>query len=219
MAIKSISDLYNFSLFIFDLDNTLYNEEDYLFQAYRAIAEKFTGILPCFSRDELFAIIIGIYREQGRDKLFDKFLDKIGLDKNYIPECLKILRTFNPEEPLKIYDEVRHVLGEIKKRNKKVFILTNGNVDQQKNKILHISWEGLNENISFVYANEIEPKPSPAGVYFILEKTGIKRDITIIIGDSERDRLCAYNSGITFFDVQGLPVLVHNSLKTGKSGL
>lgn len=219
MVIKSISDLYNFSLFIFDLDNTLYNEEDYLFQAYGAIAEKFTVILPIYSRDELFTIIMDIYREQGWDKLFDKFLEVIGLDKNYIQDCLKILRTFNPEKPLIIYDKARQVLGELKKRNEKVFILTNGNADQQKNKILHIRWEGLDENIGFVCANDFEPKPSPAGVNYILEKTGIKKDKTIFIGDSETDRLCAQNSGVTFFNAGDLSGLVQNSLKTGKNRL
>ncbi|MCJ7449317.1 MAG: HAD family hydrolase [Bacteroidales bacterium] len=207
MAIKSISDFYNFSLFIFDLDNTIYKEEDYLFQAYEAIAEKFAGILPSCSKKALYATLKDLYLQQGRDKLFDKFLNAICLDKSYLPDCLKILRSFKPGKPLKIDKKVKKILNSLKNQGKSIFILTNGNVDQQKNKIKHINWDGLDKKIGFVFANEIEPKPSPAGVLHILKITGIERNRTIFIGDSEADKKCAQNSGISYLDISLLSEL------------
>jgi phosphoglycolate phosphatase-like HAD superfamily hydrolase len=204
MAIKSISDLYNFSLFIFDLDNTIYKEEDYLFQAYKAIAEKLAANIPSCTNESLYNILKDLYLQQGCDKLFDKFLDAIGLDKNYLPECLKILRSIKPSKPLEIDKKVKKILISLNSRSKSIFILTNGNVDQQKNKIKHIKWDGLDKKIGFVFANEIEPKPSPAGIIYILKSTGTAKDNAIMIGDSETDLKCASNGGIKFINISDL---------------
>lgn len=205
MAIKSISDFQNFSLYIFDLDNTIYKEEDYLFQAYKAIAAKFAEILPDQSKNELFRILKDLYLKEGREKLFDKFLKIVCLDNSYLPDCLKILRSFVPEKPIEINKKVKKVLTSLKRLGKSVFILTNGNIVQQKNKIKHIRWDGLDKQIGFVFANEIEPKPSPAGVFHILKITGIQVEKTILIGDSDIDQACAQNSGIQYLDVMHLP--------------
>jgi FMN phosphatase YigB (HAD superfamily) len=207
MAIKSISDLYEFSLFIFDLDNTIYNEEDYLFQSYMAISDRFASIIPDYSSKELYNILKDLYFKEGREKLFDKFLDIVNLDKSYLTDCLNILRTFKPDKPLIINEEVLELLRSLGSMGKSISILTNGNTEQQKNKIKNILWDGLDENIRFVYADEIEPKPSPAGVLFILKITGIESKSAIFIGDRETDRKCAENSGISYLDIKHLSEL------------
>jgi HAD superfamily hydrolase (TIGR01549 family) len=207
MAIKSISDLYNFSLFIFDLDNTIYNEKDYLFQAYMAIADKFARIIPSYNKNELYHILKDLYMKEGRERVFDKFLDTVRLDHNHMPECLEILRTFKPEKPLIIDKVLMKFLRSLIKLKKSIYILTNGNTGQQKNKIKHIQWDGLDEHICFVFADEIEPKPSPAGVFYILRMTGFENSRTIFIGDKETDRVCAENSNVSYFDIKSLTEL------------
>jgi HAD superfamily hydrolase (TIGR01549 family) len=207
MVIKSISDLYVFSLFIFDLDNTIYNEEDYLFQAYMAIADRFAHIIPDYNSKELYNILKDLYFKEGREKLFDKFLNIVNLDKSYLTDCLNILRTFKPEKPLFINKEVQEFIRSLESMGKSIFILTNGNTDQQKNKIRNILWDGLDENIRFIYADEIESKPSPAGVLYILRITGIESKSAIFIGDRETDRICAENSGISYLDIRHLSEL------------
>ena len=42
-----------------------------------------------------------------------------------------------------------------------LYIITNGNPIQQKNKVKHINWHGMVDNITFIYANEYMPKPDP----------------------------------------------------------
>jgi FMN phosphatase YigB (HAD superfamily) len=204
MEIRSISDFYRFSLFIFDLDNTIYKEEDYLFLAYMAIAGKFAGILPSTKKEQLFKMMKDLHQKQGPDKLFNKFLMAVDLDNSYLPECIEILRSFVPENPIEIDKKINNILSCLKGMSKKIFVLTNGNVDQQRNKIHHINWEGMEKYISFVFANEIEPKPSPAGVNYILKVSGIEKEKAIFIGDSETDRICALNSGVQFLNIHFL---------------
>lgn len=207
MEIKSISELNKFSLFIFDLDNTIYCEDDYLFMAYDEIAREFSRAVPGLPKKEFSRILRNIYQAQGREMLFDKFLTEIGVDRGLIPKCLDILRHFKPEKKMMMYHGVKKVLHHLSELQKPVFVLTNGNPDQQKNKVNNIDWEGLEKRISFIYANEIEPKPSPKGVFHILSITGISKDEAILIGDSETDYNCAMNSGISFLYASELPVI------------
>ncbi len=207
MAIKSISEFFGFSLFIFDLDNTIYNEEDYLFQAYKEIADRFAGLYPSPDSKKLFLKMKEIYDKQGREKLFDKFLLKFKIDDRHLHECLNILRSFNPAKPLEMNPYSKQILKELQERGKKIFVLTNGNAEQQKNKIRHISWDGLDKKISFVFAAEFEPKPSPAGVLYILKSAGTEKGRTIFVGDSDTDKNCAINSGVIYLDIKDLYIL------------
>jgi HAD superfamily hydrolase (TIGR01549 family) len=207
MAIKSISEFFSFSLFIFDLDNTIYNEEDYLFQAYKEIADRLAGLYPSLDSKQLFFKMKEIYNKEGREKLFDKFLLKFKIDDSHLLECLQILRSFNPAKPLEINSYSKQILKELQERDKKIFVLTNGNAEQQKNKIRHISWDGLDKKISFVFAAEFEPKPSPTGVYYILKSAGTGKRNTIFVGDSDSDKYCAINSGVIYLDIRDLYAL------------
>lgn len=204
MEISSISDFSSFSLCIFDLDNTIYQEEDYLFQGYHSIAEYFSKTDSSHNTTELFLMLKNIYQKEGRDKLFNKFLKTINVDDSHIPICLHILRTFDPKNKLFIYSNVKNLLSNLINQEKTIYVLTNGNPLQQKNKIRNIDWDGLDKSIHFVLADEIEPKPSAAGVEYILNISGIKRSKTIMIGDSETDQKCAVNSAIPFLNVKNL---------------
>lgn len=204
MAKKSISDLSGFSLFIFDLDNTIYNEEEYLLQAYSAICDQLADSAHRHDRESLLKLMLNIYNQEGREKLFDKFLSRSGLGLSNLPECLKILRTFDPERKIELFPETEKILKYLIKLGKKVFVLTNGNPDQQRNKIRSLVWNNLDNRITFILANEIEPKPSPAGIIRILEITGIEKEKTIFIGDSPIDRECASAGSIQFLNINDL---------------
>lgn len=206
MAKRSISDLNNFSLFIFDLDNTIYNEEDYLFQAYSAICDRFAVMTPGHDKKMLFSLMMKIYRQEGRDKLFDKFLARTGIGESYLAECLKILRTFNPEKQIELFSKSEKILRFLIEKDKKIYVLTNGNPGQQKNKIRNLLWNGLDEKIIFILANEIEPKPSPEGIRHIQKLTGTKKDKTVFIGDSPIDQECASRGEIKFVNIADLKI-------------
>ncbi len=204
MAKKSISDLLGYSLFIFDLDNTIYNEEDYLFQAYQVICDRYSALEPGQNKKSLFDLMIKIYYQEGRDKLFDKFLETTGSDKDHMVLFLKILRTFKPEKPLLINKTLLEFLHLLAGKNKNIYVLTNGNPQQQRNKIRHIKWDGLKKHINFVFAEEIGRKPSPAGVFHILKASGIGNGSAIFIGDKETDRICAEEGGVQYLDIREL---------------
>jgi HAD superfamily hydrolase (TIGR01549 family) len=204
MEIRSISEFYNFSLYVFDLDNTIYKEEDYLFEAYKNIAATIAMKFPSQNEEVLFLTLRKLYESEGRTRLFNKFLAPFDPDQHFLQHCLHILRSFRPERKYDIFPAIKPILSELVIRKKTVYILTNGNPEQQRNKINNIRWEGLDRSIGFLFADELEPKPSPAGVEYIIKNTGADKSHAVMIGDSEDDRICARNSGISFIDVKVL---------------
>lgn len=204
MERKSISDFYNLSLFIFDLDNTIYNEDNYLFDAYRNISEFIAGKVPALNVDELNLTLRKLYEVEGRSNLFNKFLDVFELDHEYLPDCIQILRSFKAINKYKIYQQAKTVIEELIIRGKSIYVLTNGNPGQQRNKIRNINWEDIEKSLTFVFADELEPKPSPAGIEHILVAAGIEKNKSIMIGDSEIDGDCARNGGIHFIYAEDL---------------
>jgi FMN phosphatase YigB (HAD superfamily) len=64
--------------------------------------------------------------------------------------------------------------------------LTNGNPQQQRNKIACIDWGKIFNDIAFVFADEIKRKPSPESVEFILKKHELDAANVLLIGDDVR---------------------------------
>ncbi len=87
---------------------------------------------------------------------------------------------------------------------KKVFVLTNGNIQQQKNKVASIRWKGMKDEIGFYYAAQFKPKPSADAVYKILDDGGFEPHEVLMIGDDEVDAAAAAAAGVDFLHVSVL---------------
>jgi len=201
MVIRSKSDLLRYPLYIFDLDNTIYKEEDYLFQGYQAIARHLAQSSGTLSPEEIFEKLLDLYKINGRKKIFNLLISDIGFDQKCVRSCVDILHSFEVKEQLEIYSPVRTLLLELIELNKDIFVLTNGNIIQQRNKINSVKWGTLRGYIKFILADEIDPKPSPKGVEHILKVAVKRKDEALFIGDSEIDHICAQNAGIEYLDV------------------
>jgi len=195
--VKLFSD---YDLYIFDLDNTIIDENSYLFYAYKEVAN-FLSVRTNFSQSILEEDLMKYYNEFGRYKLFNRILEKYKLPAVLLNEMLTILRKVKLNEKLQIYPEIYNLLGNLMNLEKVIYILTNGNKIQQKNKISQIEWKELKIS-NIVFADDIVPKPSPLSVFYILKQSKIPENRAILIGDSEADKKCALNSGIYFINVK-----------------
>jgi phosphoglycolate phosphatase-like HAD superfamily hydrolase len=79
---------------------------------------------------------------------------------------------------------------------KKIFILTNGNPEQQLNKIKQTEWHGLEPYLTCYFADEIAPKPETDSLDLLIKNHNLQRRNILMIGNSEVDRQCADASGI-----------------------
>lgn len=190
----------DYDLVIFDLDNTLYDENLYLFKGYLDIARYLSNKYSHIPFLECKMYLEVTFQREGRKFLFDKLFDKYKI-VDELEDCLKLMREVNFDSKIKLF-KTSYLLLKDAINSTKVCILTNGNPAQQKNKIRQIEWEGLLDDINIVFANEYAPKPS-AKVFedYIKNFYNINPANVLMIGDSKVDEEFAIEVGSSFINI------------------
>lgn len=120
---------------IFDLDDTLYSEKQYVRSGYKKLA-KLLG-------DESLTERLWSYFEKGKSAI-DEVLNELGCMKRKA-ECLEMYREHVPE--ITLYDGVTDLILELKSKGIKVGIITDGRVSRQKKKIQALGLDKLIDDI------------------------------------------------------------------------
>ena len=190
----------SYQVIIFDLDNTLYDESVYLFSAYNDIGKFIEKQVGGYS-GEYVSFLVTSFKKYGHHGLFDMLLSHFGFKtKIEMNDLLFLLR--HTKVVLKVYDEMKMVLEYLLNRKCKVYILTNGNREQQQNKIESLDIQEILSKIEVIYANEYVPKPSACCIDKIVIENEVEKESVIMCGDSEVDYLAAKNAGIDFINVK-----------------
>ena len=120
---------------IFDLDDTLYSEKQYVKSGYKTVA-KLLG-------DEALADRLWTYFENGKPAI-DELLNELGC-MGRKEECLEAYRKQMPE--ITLYDGVVCMIEDLKAKGIKVGIITDGRPEGQRNKIKALGLESLVDDI------------------------------------------------------------------------
>lgn len=120
---------------IFDLDDTLYSEKQYVRSGYEKIAE-YLGRTD--TADKLWS-----YFEDGKPAI-DAYLAEIDEEEKKT-ECLRIYREQMPD--ITLYEGVTELIQELKTKGIKVGIITDGRPEGQRNKIKALGLETMVEDI------------------------------------------------------------------------
>lgn len=120
---------------IFDLDDTLYNEKDYVRSGYRAVA-RYLGIPDAESK-------LWEYFENNLPAI-DTYLAQIGRTEQK-EECLRIYREHVPD--IKLQDGAKQLIAQLKKKGIKVGIITDGRPVGQRNKLKALGLDALVDDI------------------------------------------------------------------------
>lgn len=88
----------------------------------------------------------------------------------------------------------------LKEEKKTLSVATNKTGSISRKLLEHLEIKGLFDYVYGVY-DGLEGKPSPEMIYKIVEKTGIPKISTILIGDSPIDIMTAKNAGIRICSV------------------
>lgn len=177
---------------IFDMDGTLVNTYEGIFNSYQYAITKM-GL--DFGGDEFVKKVIGT-------PLKKVFLEEIGLSEEAATEAVKIYRTYYQEKGKKeacLYNGMAEVLKALKERGCKICIATLKKEQFAKEIVEDM---GIAEFFDVVYG--IDEKDSYTKANLILKcieyVKGEKKD-SILIGDSEYDFLGAKEVGIDFMAV------------------
>lgn len=186
--------------FIFELDNVLYPEKDYLLQVYYLFANliEYTEL---YDAKAMLGLMTATYENEGKDFVFDRVQENFKIDEKYRQNFNNLLLTAKLPLKLLLYKNMLELLQDIVVDRKQIFILTNGNPTQQLNKIKQTEWHGLEQYLTCYFADEILPKPEPDAIHFILKEHNLQRHDIVMVENSEVDRLSAQACGIDYFNV------------------
>ena len=119
---------------IFDLDDTVYSEKEYIKSGYKAVSDYLGGGFE----DKLWD-----YFNSGKLAI-DELLNELGLDA----EKDAVLNIYRNHEPnIHLYDGVVGLIESLKIRDIKIGIITDGRPEGQRNKITSLGLDRLVDDI------------------------------------------------------------------------
>ncbi|MDB5031443.1 HAD hydrolase-like protein [Mucilaginibacter sp.] len=187
--------------FVFELDNVIYPEKDYLFQVYYL----FAGLIEYTELSDAKTItdlMVATYTAEGRDVVFDRVKEELGIDEKYRISFQHLLLTAKLPLKLLVYQAVLDLMQEVVIDRKKLYLVTNGNPAQQLNKIKQTEWHGLEPYLTCYFAEETLPKPEPDVLHLLMKEQGLTRKDILMIGNSADDVLCAEATGVDYINVK-----------------
>lgn len=182
---------------IFDLDDTLYPEADYLLSAYRCFAEHYA---PSGQVDNLNTYLCTEYLAGRRSCLFGRAVTQFGLETG-LERFLQILR-YEAAPPLKLYPGAGALLDHLHAQDLLVSIATNGNPDQQRRKLMLLGKADLPNNLPIMLCDLVQRKPAPQCLLALLQQTKQSASNSVMIGDNSTDQQAAQAAGIAFIDIR-----------------
>ena len=180
---------------IFDLDDTLYPEREFVLSGFRAVAlwvEQNMGI----DSTDCYQELVHLFENNAHGRTFDLFLENHGLlSASAIQKMVQIYRTHYPE--IVCFPEIPDVLIQLKKRFK-IGLLSDGYLDVQKRKIEAL---GLRHYFDAVVFSDQWGrkawKPNPRPFKTILEILAITARQAVYIADNPiKDFLGARRAGM-----------------------
>lgn len=193
--------LNNKQAFVFELDNVIYPEKDYLLQVYYLFAQ-FIEYGEQLNASDIVKYMQEQYLAHGTADLFEKTAAEFKIPEKYKVNYDLVMQ--NAKLPLKllIYNKALTFLQEIVANGKQVFLFVDGDSLMQLNKIRQIEWNGLEKNLIVYFSEESEPKPGTKGIEMILERHDLKPEQMVLIGTKSADQKCALNAKIEFLAIE-----------------
>lgn len=181
IIINSILDvkkhLSSFDAAVFDLDDTLYPEKEYVRSGYHAIAERFLQYPDMEER--LWAMFC-----KGAPAIDEALKSYGALTDENRADCLRVYRSQNPD--IRLYDGVREMLCGLKRNGLFLGMITDGRPEGQRAKISALNLESIfNEIIITDELGGVEfRKPNEKAFILMCERLGTQYSKTVYIGDN-----------------------------------
>ena len=171
---------------IFDLDDTLYSEKEYVGSGFQAVAEKITQISDVEER--LW------YAFKAGKPAIDFCLKEAGIySENLAKECLEVYRCHVPN--IHLYAGVQNLFNTLREKNIKIGILTDGRPEGQRNKIQALGLEDLVDEIVITdeIGGAIFRKPCDIPFRIMQKKLGVPFESMVYVGDNPQKDFIAPN--------------------------
>jgi putative hydrolase of the HAD superfamily len=185
---------------VFDLDDTLYPEKDYLTSGYRAVARHVAENYGC-RFDCAFSAMVTAWRTQGRQAVFPALLARFANVPITLAELIEVYRQHKPA--IRLFPGYLGLLQEFGSRYR-LGVITDGMPAVQQRKVRALELESVMEKIIYTwdYGSERE-KPHPLSFSLMLESLRAHPESTLFVGDNpEKDCRGAHGAGMKYAQVR-----------------
>ncbi len=166
---------------LFDLDDTLYLESDYVASGYRAVAHY---VRKNFGRSfsEVFYTMMSVFVSQGRQMVFPVIIDRFLNSSVSTAELLEVYRGHTPRiRLLPGYRELLKSWG----RDHYLGIITDGLPEVQKRKVAALGLGHLVDRVLYTWEYGAEnEKPHPLGFSLMMDYFRVEPHEAIFVGDN-----------------------------------
>ena len=173
----------NVKVIVFDLDDTLYDEIDFVKSAFNEVSEYFAKKYNLNNLD-IYTSFVDELDKNGRGRIFDETFKFFGISsKTNILKALSIYRTHKPD--IYLSSETLEILSFYQSKNIPLYIITDGNKIVQNNKIeaLNLRKYVKKDFITHRFGKKYS-KPSPYCFEKIRKLERVNPEDIVYIGDN-----------------------------------
>ncbi len=192
---------------VFDLDDTLYSERDFVVSGYRAVARYLADNHGC-DYDDAFSTMMAALNISGKPAVFPALLARFPNIMIPISELVEIYRQHNPA--IHLFPGYLGLLQELT-RHYRMGLITDGLPAVQERKVRALDLESVMDKIIYTWEFGSE-KPHPHAFSLMLESLQANPESTLFVGDNpEKDCRGAHGAGMKYAQVE------HAASRQGRS--
>ncbi len=176
-----------------DLDDTLFEEVEYVKSGFLEVS-KYIAEINKTNSEEIFNQMVYQFNKYGRTGVFNRVMSFFEFDIPSVSDMIVIYRNHKPN--IQAYEGVYNAITNIRSIYNNIFVITDGVVEVQKNKVSALNLEKYIDGV--IYCMEYNsPKPSIISIEQYTQNILFDKSRSMMIGDDPFcDIECAYKFGI-----------------------
>lgn len=178
----------NIQGYIFDLDDTLYCEHDYVRSGFQAVARWLSSRCSHVTYEALYDSMLNEWKTNGRGRIFNDVCSQFHIDAE-VAELVSIYRQHEPV--ISLYEDAEKLLRALERKEKKIGIITDGASEVQWRKIRALYLEKRIPCI--VVSDDLGRecwKPSEAPYRKVVQCLNLPYEKCVYIGDNPNKDFC-----------------------------
>jgi len=188
---------------LFDLDDTLYPERQYVFSGFRAVAEALAerlasdaglGVSASYTPEELAQRMRSLFETRDRARVFNVLVEQLGCPDadRLVAWMVRVYRSHRPR--IALYDDAADALARWRGRAK-LGLITDGRAEQQRNKLEALD---LIDRFDIMILTDRWGrrfwKPHPRAFEYAAERLGVSGPSCVYVADNPQKDFLAPNA-------------------------
>lgn len=185
---------------IFDLDDTLYLEKDFVMSGYQAVGKYLADSNVC-DRQSAFSCMAETFSTQGRQMVFPTLMEKFPNISATLADLIEVYRQHRPA--ICLFPGYQGLLQEFVHQYR-LGVITDGLPAVQARKVRALGLEDVMEKIIYTWEYGTDKqKPHPFAFSLMLESLRAKPGSALFVGDNpDKDCKGAHQAGMICVQVQ-----------------